>query len=75
VVTDCPAQHGKAPFNRNEQRSQRGRSLNLNLHFAIDARQIPQMKGKHDSYHGNIRPMFRVVLLLVPRTDLFALIV
>ena len=54
VVADRPAQHRIAGLERVEDRALRGRTLDVELHLAVDARQRPQMRREHDSDHGSV---------------------
>ena len=54
VVADRPAQHRIAGLERVEDRALRDRTLDVELHLAVDARQRPQMRRKHDSDHGSV---------------------
>jgi hypothetical protein len=53
VVADRPAQNGIACFKRIEDGAQCGRTLNLKLYLAVNARQRTQVKGENHAYHGN----------------------
>ncbi len=54
VVADRPAQHRIAYLDRVEDRADRNRPLNLELDFAADARQSPQVWRQHDSDHASV---------------------
>src|SRR6266508_5542728 len=54
LVADRPAQHGIAGLERVEDRALGGAPLDVDLHFAVDVRQRPQMCREHDSDHGSV---------------------
>jgi hypothetical protein len=51
VVTDCPAQHWIASFERVQYRALRHLAHEVQRHFTIHARQRSQMCRKDDPYH------------------------
>src|SRR2546426_4003600 len=54
VVADGPAQHRIAGLERVEDRALRDRTFDVDLHLAVDARQLPQMWRGHDAGHGSV---------------------
>src|SRR3990172_4712960 len=54
VVADRPAQHRMAVLERVEHRALRGRTLDVELHLAVDVRQRPQVGREHDPDHGSV---------------------
>src|SRR5439155_15774865 len=54
LVADRPAQHGIAGLEGVEERALRGRTLDVELHLAVDARERPQMCRQHDPDHGSV---------------------
>src|SRR5439155_9732444 len=51
VVADRPAQHRIAGLECVEDRALCDRTLNLELHLSVEARQHPQVGREHNSYH------------------------
>ena len=47
-------QRGIAGLERVEDRALRRRTLDLERHLAVDARQRPEMRGQHDPDHGSV---------------------
>src|SRR5438876_3864835 len=54
VVADGPAQHRIAGLERVEDRALRDRTFDVDLHLALDARQLPQMWREYDADHGSV---------------------
>jgi hypothetical protein len=54
VVADRPAKHGITGLEGVENRALRDRSLDFELHFAVDAGQRSQMEREDDSNHGSV---------------------
>jgi len=54
VVADRPAQHRIRRLERVEDRALRDRTPNVQLDLALDMRQRPQVRRKHDSDHGSV---------------------
>src|SRR5271157_350630 len=54
VIANRAAQHGIAGLERVEDRTQRGRALDVKLYLAADLRQRPQMRRKLNSDHGSV---------------------
>src|SRR5207244_13609983 len=52
VVADRPAQHRIAGLERVEDRALRDPTLDVELHLALDVRQLPQVCREHDADHG-----------------------
>src|SRR5213080_404519 len=54
VVADRPAQHRIAGLERVEDRALRDPTLDIELHLAVDVRQLPQMCREHHADHGSV---------------------
>src|SRR6059036_509647 len=54
VVADRPAQHRIAGLERVEDRALRDPTLDVELHLAVDVRQLPQMCREHHADHGSV---------------------
>lgn len=54
VVADRPAQHRIASLERIEHRALGHLTFDVERHFPVDFRELPQMCGKHDSDHGTV---------------------
>src|SRR5438045_439727 len=54
LIADRPAQHRIAGLERVEDRALRGRTLDVELHLAVDVRQLPQMCREHHADHGSV---------------------
>ena len=52
VIADRPAQDGELPLERVEHGALRHRAADLELHLVGDTRQVPQMRRKDDTDHG-----------------------
>src|SRR5690349_22973385 len=65
VIADRAPQHWKARFNRIEHGSHRGRSsaVKIDLHIALDARQVSQMEWKNDADHRDDCSLVEPLLL------------
>ena len=54
MVPDGASKHGIASLERVKHRTLRGRALDFELHFAVNARQRPQMCRQLNADHGNV---------------------
>src|SRR5208282_1435068 len=54
LIADRTTQHRIAGLERVQDRTQRGLTLNLELHISANLRQRPQMRRKYDSDHGSV---------------------
>src|SRR5437763_3549078 len=54
VVTDRAAQHGIAGLERVQHRTPSDPARDVELHFAFDLRQRPQVRGKHHADHCSV---------------------
>src|SRR5208283_1938223 len=54
VVANRSAQHGIACLKRVEDRALRGLTLDVELHFAADVCERPQVWREYDTDHGNV---------------------
>src|SRR6266704_5311405 len=54
VVADRPAQHRIAGLERVEDRALRDPTLDVELHLAVDVRQLPQVCREHHADHGSV---------------------
>jgi len=54
MVPDGASKHGIASLERVKNRTLRGWTLDVELHFAVDARQRPQMCRQLNADHGNV---------------------
>ena len=54
VIADRSAQHRIARLECVEDGALRDRAFNVELHFAIDVRELPQMEREHDPDHGSV---------------------
>lgn len=54
VVADCPAQHWIAGLECVEDRTLSDLALDVERHFATDARQRPEVRRQYDPDHGSV---------------------
>src|SRR5262249_41493979 len=53
-IADRPAEHGVGRLEGVEHRALRHLALDLEPHLAVDARQLPQVRGEDDADHGRV---------------------
>src|SRR5439155_27351395 len=54
VIADRSREHRVAGLERVEHGALRDRALDLQLHLAVDVRQLPEVCRKHDPDHGSV---------------------